>query len=471
MKSPLHSIRWRIQVWHGLLLLFVLMAFCLTAARMAQKDHFRRIDRDLERTEREIFHKLQHSIMPDDEKAPPMPPELLFKTLRDEKQDIWRDFAAAYENQDPGYVYFSIRDADGSVLLQTPNTPDSEKLQVSGEQGFTEEVHSIDNRREMVRGPWRKLHFIVGRDISRELEEMQHFKTRLFLTGLGVWMVSLLGGWLLAGNALKPIATISNTAFRIAEGNLEKRIDTSGNSELDELARVLNQTFDRLHTAFNRQKRFTADASHELRTPVTALLTESERILRRERSCDEYREAIMACHNSGRRMSQLIEALLMLSQQENSTVTKEQCDMGSILKDVVEQLLPLAEKCGVSVTCHSNVTPCYGDAAALFILARNLVANAIGHNHRGGHVWVESFCENQACLLKVSDDGPGIAEEDLPHIFERFYRADKARTGTSGHTGLGLAIVNAIAQKHDAAVNVESTLGHGALFTVRFPRH
>ena len=470
MKSPLHSIRWRIQVWHGLLLLFVLMAFCFTAANMSEKDHFRRIDRNLEKTEREIFRSLQHSLMSDDEKAPPMPPELIFKILRDEKPDIWKKFISNYESNEPGYVYFSIRNADGSLLLQTPNCPEIGKNETARNKGFNEEVRLIDNRREIIKGSWRKLCFIVGRDISHELEEMYLFRARLFLTGFGVWLVSLLGGWLLAGNALKPIKTISNTASRIAEGNLEDRIDTTGNSELDELARVLNQTFERLHASFNRQKRFTADSSHELRTPVTALLMESERILRRERTTDEYRAALKMCHDSGRRMSQLIEALLLLSQQENTSAKHEACDMGRIINDVVEQLTSLAEKGGVDVCCTTVDTPCLGDVAALSILTRNLVANAIEHSFKGGHVWVESNCENGTCILTVRDEGPGIAEEDLPHICERFYRADKARTGNSGHVGLGMAIVKAIVDRHNGSLKVESKVNCGSHFTVTIPQ-
>ncbi|MBN1404426.1 MAG: HAMP domain-containing protein [Opitutales bacterium] len=469
MRSPLHSIRWRLQVWHGLLLLFVLMAFCFTALRMAQNDHIRRIDRDLVDKERESFHILQRSLSSDDEQEPPIPPELMFKILREDKPEVWQEFSSAYQNSDPGYVYFSLRETDGTVLLQTPNTPEISDIPTAPRQGFREEIRSVGNRREIVKSTWHGVCFIVGKDISHELAEMRNFRTRLFLTGLGVWLVSLVGGWMLAGRTLKPITTISNTASRIAEGNLEERIDATGNSELDELARVLNLTFDRLHAAFNRQKRFTADASHELRTPVTALLTESERILRRERSAEDYRAALRVCHDSGRRMSQLIEALLLLSRQESTAIKADACEMSAIVHDVVEQLAPMADERKVAVHCSAPPSPCMGDAAALSILVRNLVANAICHNREGGCVWVNCHSGNGSCLITVKDDGPGISEDDLPHIFERFYRADKARTGASGHTGLGLAIAKAIVQKHNGSLNAESTPGKGACFSVTIP--
>ena len=469
MSSFLHSIRWRIQAWHGAILLLAIAAFCVTAYLAAWDHQLRRVDREL----RESEHLLIRTLMEFGRApgVPPVPPEQLAQRLRDREIAL----PPAVAEQFTGATYFSLRDADGAPLLESPNLPaDIVHLPIPRD-GFIEEQRAVGSRRESLRGSARGFSSVFGRDITPEIEDMRRLGLLLATAGLGVWFLGLLGGWWLAGRAIQPVAAISRAASRIAEGNLSERIDLSGNhSELDQLARVLNRTFERLHASFERQRRFTADASHELRTPVSILIAETQRILKRDRAPEEYRDAILTCGQTADRMRRLIDALLVLGRQEAAAEQAERdpCDLADILRETIAQLRPLAEERRVRIAADLKSTPLRADPAALAILAANLVRNAIQHqlpDTPDAEVRVSCAPDGDHARFAVADNGPGIAPDDLPHIFERFYRADKARTGDSGHTGLGLAIAGVIAANHHGDIAVRSEFGRGATFTVRLP--
>ncbi|KAF0092892.1 MAG: integral membrane sensor signal transduction histidine kinase [Puniceicoccaceae bacterium 5H] len=470
MRNPFQSIRWRLQAWHGLFLLVVIAGFCYMAYQLAWNNQSRRIARNVFEAERHLFHPLFEAARPEgaDEDAP-VSSSMLLERLRAHQIELPPETLLRFESTESGFAYFVLYDTDGSVLMQSPNLPpDMAPLPNDGDD-YDEDMRTIDNRREMARYNAKGVSSIVGRDITPEKDDLHRLGLSLAASGLGVWIVGLLGGWWLAGRALKPIHTISQTATRIAEGNLTERIDTAGNNELHQLARVLNDTFEQLHAAFERQRRFTADASHELRTPVTILLAETERILKRERKAAEYQEALTTCRESATRMRNLIQALLLLSRQESAPPQRESCDLAKVVGEAVAQLEPLAREREVHLQTDLPHLACQADPAALSILASNLVANGIQYNRPGGSVAVSLQQRNGSAVLTVQDDGPGIPQEDLPHIFDRFYRADKARTGTSGHTGLGLAIVKTIVENHQGTLAAESPDGAGARFVVSLP--
>jgi heavy metal sensor kinase len=442
MKSPFHSIRWRVQAWHGLILLGAVIAFCFTAYRLAWNNQLQAIDHGLWVSEAKLGAALMRNIPPapgagaKEDDNPPFSPAHLVERLR--------------------------RGAGTLVLLPMPAGP------------YADEWHTIGHRREVLRSSSPGLRSLVGRDISPELDAMHRFGWSLGASGLAVWLLGLLGGWWIAGRAIQPIAVISRTAAHIADGHLQERISTTGaDSELDQLSRVLNHTFDRLQDGMEQQKQFIADASHELRTPVTVLLSETHRILKhdRERTPEEYREVIQTCRDSAHRMRQLIEPLLLLTRQETqgATAPRRPCDFSGILRDTLEQLGPLAAEREIQLHADLQPAACLGDPAALAILATNLLANAIQHNRDGGSVFVRCERHGQSTTLTVRDDGPGIGPADLPHIFERFYRADKARASADGHAGLGLAIARTIVENHGGTITAQSTPGEGAVFTVTLP--
>lgn len=478
IKTFLQSLRWRLQAWHGLLLLLVITASVGPAYHFALENQNQRIDRELGRMERSLIRFLMDVLqgIPVDpanpgarQDRPYLPFQEFVDKLKREPVKVPETIAAQYDGRDPGYAYYSIRDEDEKVILQSANAPSDMHFLPLPQNDVVEESRSVDQRREVARSTPHGLKIVVGRDITPELQEMQGMAWLHLLVGLGVWLLGLIGGWWLSGRAIRPIRSISRTASRIAEGNLEERINiTETDSELGQLSGVLNQTFERLHAAFERQRQFTADASHELRTPITILLTETQRILKRERTPEEYREALQTCNDTAQRMRRLVEALLLLARQDNQ-VAKERfqpSDLAVIARDVLQHLQPLADEKGRRMEATLEATPCRADPWALAILVTNLVTNALQH---GGNVRVSSSVHSGLAVLTVQDDGPGIAESDLPHIFERFYRADQARTGTSGHTGLGLAIAKAIAENHGGSIEAVSNPGQGTRFEVRLP--
>ncbi len=474
MSSLLHSIRWRVQAWHAVLLLGVILAFCGAIYRLAWTNQLRRADRAIIQSERTLIRSLVEALPPSTSTGKPEPfsPARVMEYLRGPHPAIPAAAASLFHGTEPGYAYFVFRDVDGRVLLRSPNLPADLAAQPLPPETFNDDWRTLGDRRETIHRNPEGITSIVGADLTPEREEMKRFALSLGLTGLAVWALGLLGGWWLAGRAIRPIQAISRTATRIADGNLAERIDTSGgDSELDLLGRILNTTFDRLHAAVERQKQFTADASHELKTPVTILLAETQRALKRERSPEEYRAALATCQTAAERMRQLTESLLLLARQEaGANAPRERCDLAALLRDTVEHLRPLAAERQLALETDLQPAACLGDPAALSILASNLVANALQHHDRtGGSVRVSCATDADGATLTVVDDGPGIPPERLPHLFERFYRGDHARTGGSGHTGLGLAIARAIVQNHGGTLIAANEPRRGARFTARLP--
>lgn len=496
MKTLFQSLRWRLQAWHGLLLAIVIIGFTVPTYHFARESQTQRIDRDLGRMERSLIRSLMDALQgfqpdparPDYRQDRPYLPFADFVqrlTTQQPPPQVPPATAAQFQGTDPGYAYYSIRDRHDKILLQSANAPADLHFAPMPKEDMVEEARSIAHRRETARSNALGLKVVVGRDITPDLQEMQGLASLHLLIGFGVWLVGLLGGWWLSGRAIRPIRIISDTASRIAVGNLEERIPVTEAGELGQLSRVLNDTFQRLHASFERQRQFTADASHELRTPLTILLSETQRILKRDRTPEEYREALQTCGHTAQRMRRLVEALLLLARQENQSTAgtparsgksvagipacKETsalptCDLATVLQDVATHLQPLAAERQRTITAQLTPTPCQAEPESITILATNLIANALQH---GGNVTITCHPQGTHAVLIVKDDGPGIAETDLPHIFERFYRADQARTSTSGHTGLGLAITKAVIDNHGGSIRVSSRVGEGANFEVR----
>jgi heavy metal sensor kinase len=306
--------------------------------------------------------------------------------------------------------------------------------------------------------------------VAPELRELRLVALNLVLVGGVILLLGLTGGWWLAGRAIRPIEDISATAARISDGDLSRRISLAETqTELGRLAAVLNATFARLEAAFAQQKQFTSDAAHELRTPVSVMLTQTQLSLSRERHPAEYRQTIETCQRAAQRMRRLIESLLALARLDagQEPIKHLSLDLAAVTRECTELVRPLAEERGITLVLETQPAGCAGDSERLAQVVTNLLTNAIQYNRPNGEVRVATRLEDQTALLTVRDTGAGIPAEDLPRVFERFYRSDKSRT--TGGNGLGLSICQAIITAHGGSIEVASEPGAGTTFTVRLP--
>ena len=314
-------------------------------------------------------------------------------------------------------------------------------------------------------------------EVGQSQEDVSETLSTLLLIIAVAYPVTLgaasFGGVFLAGRALTPIDKITRTARRISAEELSQRLDLHlADDEIGRLARTFDEMIARLDEAFRRQRQFTADASHELRTPLTSIKGQVEVALSRERSAQTYREVLSAVNEDVNRLIRLVGSLLTLARADAGQIpiARERVDLGELVAGVVEQAGPMAEERGVHIeAAPAPPVSLEADADLLLQLLLNLVDNAIKYTERGGVVTLSWARRDHAVELWVRDSGTGISPEQLPHIFDRFYRVDTARSLAEGGTGLGLSICRWIAEAHGGSISAESTPGSGSTFTVRLP--
>lgn len=281
------------------------------------------------------------------------------------------------------------------------------------------------------------------------------------------------GGIFLAGRALGPIDRLTRAARDITAEDLGRRLELDlPDDEVGRLARTFDDMIARLDDAFRRQRQFTADASHELRTPLTAIKGQAEVALQRERGPEAYRKALSAINGEVDRMIRLVGSLLTLARADAGQIpiAREDVDLGRLVAGAVEQVRPLAAARGVGLEAGPGpAVRLRADEDLLLQLLLNLLDNAVKHTPPGGSVTARWAAADGWAEVRVSDTGPGIAAEHLPHIFDRFYRVDPARTRADGGAGLGLSICRWIAEAHGGSIEAESEPGKGATFTLRLP--
>jgi heavy metal sensor kinase len=311
---------------------------------------------------------------------------------------------------------------------------------------------------------------LVGYPLVEELAAQHRFANWLVLGSLTVLGLGLGGAWIIIGRALRPVDKISAAAQRIAAGNLAERISAEEtDSELGQLAGILNSTFARLETAFAQQKQFTADAAHELRTPLAVLISEAQTTLARDRTPADYRESISASLETAQAMRRLTDSLLELARFDAGQVNlhRETVNLAELTAQSVDLIRPLAAARKLEILCELTPAEVLGDSERLAQVATNLLTNAIHYNREGGNIRVNTQHDEHHAILIVKDSGYGIPAAHLPHIFKRFYRANRSRTGN--HSGLGLAIVHSIVQAHGGTIQVTSVENAGSTFTIHLP--
>jgi len=294
----------------------------------------------------------------------------------------------------------------------------------------------------------------------------------LFLIPIVIF-VAIIGGLLISNRALKPISHMINIAREISVGDLSKRLNlTYTNDEIGRLAQTFDIMIERLENSFKRQKQFTHDASHELRTPVAVIQSQAESALNTKRSDEEYIKALTVILDEAKHMGKLISNLLFLARSDSNSenLTMENLNYSEIVEGVVLELQPIASNNNIDLKLIKN-EPSYilGDQTRITQLLYNIIDNAIKYTLPGGKIKV--YVENKKDYIKTSieDTGIGISQEDISHIFERFYRSDKSRSRKDGGTGLGLSISNWIATVHGGKIDVTSKIGKGSIFTIWLP--
>lgn len=281
--------------------------------------------------------------------------------------------------------------------------------------------------------------------------------------------------YLVIDKSLKPLREIEETADHISRGeDLKERIELAEREdEVGMLAKAFNRMFDRLNRSFEVEKQFTQDASHELRTPTSVIMAQSEYILEKDRTNQEYKEALEVIHRQSSRMNDLIGDMLDYTRMNQLERYKmEEVDLSDVTREMVNQMVLIGDKSISMSTGIQHGIKVIGNAMLLGRLVQNLVGNAYRYGNENGNIAVDLFSEEneegrKVAKLSVSDDGPGIDKEDLDKIFDRFYRGDSSRSNQG--TGLGLAMVKKIAEIHGGEVTVESEVGKGSTFKVIIP--
>ena len=381
-------------------------------------------------------------------------------------------------------VYVQVWDEEGNLLWQSSNAshingPFAIETWGVSENTFTKNQQGEETIRvlsvPLIALPEERL---VGYlQLARTMETVELAQSMLlgFLMIGGVLAIAVAAviGYMAAGAALRPLDQVTETAEQITKADdLSRRIPQTSvpSDEVGRLIVAFNETLERLEALFETQRRFLADVSHELRTPLTAMRGNVDLIKQTGEADDETLEVISSEVD---RMTRMVRDLLLLAQAETGKLPLAQdiVELDTLTLEIFQQAKVLAkEKNNVSLG-REDQARVLGDRDRLKQVMLNLTANAIEHTGEGGRVLIEIMCDGPWACFVVSDTGPGIPEENLPNIFERFYRLDPSRARkASGGTGLGLSIAYWITRSHGGNIEVESELGVGSTFTMRLPR-
>ncbi len=304
--------------------------------------------------------------------------------------------------------------------------------------------------------------------VQREVDELT--STLLALVPFGL-LAAGLGGAFLTDRALRPVREIAGTAARLGASDLSERLPVSGRDEFSELSSSFNAMLARLEEAFDRQRRFTADASHELRTPLSIIKANTSLALEHPWPEERYREFLAAIDTAAARQSRIVEELLFLARADAGGSAR---DVGAVcLVEALEEAAEAVSRPDRPPIRLEGIDPALmvpGSGSELTRLFTNLLENAVRHTPIEGKVTVSAGVDARSVTVTVTDTGEGIAPEHLPHLGERFYRVDAARSAGTGGTGLGLAICRSITEAHGGRMTIESTVGEGTAVRIRLLR-
>jgi heavy metal sensor kinase len=380
-----------------------------------------------------------------------------------------------------GSEYYQVTSQKGKVIITLINKnqqlPLNWSLMINAFKG-TPQYETIQRKGES----YRMLYFPIKEDtilhIGKSLEDVEESVTgleRLFLIFLFLILIaSPLIFWLLAGKLLSPVIKIKTLAEKIRLGKLSERIDIGHKGkEIDDLVKMLNDMLDSCQLSIESQKRFSSDVSHEIRSPLTSLRGSIEVALRKKRTPEEYEDILRNNLADITRISRITDNLLFLTKVDNNIfeLRRQWFDVKHFMETVVENFRYKALSADLSITeDYQKNLELNGDIDLLEHAFSNIIDNAVKYTPPGGKIIVSTREKDANIVITVSDTGIGISEDDIPRLFERFYRADKEGSRKLGGTGLGLAITQWIIHAHNGKIGVKSTVGSGSDFIVAFPK-
>ncbi|CAN5581262.1 N/A [soil metagenome] len=468
MKAS-HSIRWRILGWYALFLVLGVSGAGLAVYQVLKSNEQSLIELRLDREIDDLLSAMRPYVgraspLPS---VPPGPGEKPFVPPDPEK------FSANV----PYPYYYAIWQEGrlGAVSPYQPpglTKPDWPEQQTQG-RGVKSQRTRGEFREAYEFSPGGRHIYVIGRSIRVVEAKLHTIAWIIAASCAGVIAFGLAVGWWVIGLILGPLSQISAASQRISSGDLSDRIKLRGTgSELEGIATALNDAFSRLESAVEHEANFTSDAAHELRTPVSVLLAETQLALDQPTTTrEEAMASIAVCRRAAQRMQALIESLLDLSVIEGNVgeAKRERCDLAEIARSGLEIMQHLAVEKSIRLASDLAAAPCTGDPERLLQIVLNLLSNALKFSPADTEVTVTTRVEGGHAILAVCDTGRGIGAEQLPHVFERFYRVDGSRARASGGAGLGLAICQSIAKSHDGTLTAESVLGQGSTFTLSLP--
>lgn len=452
-------IRWQFTLWFGATLALLLFGFSLLLFVVMRHQLLTVVDAGLQEELREITNEISLTRRL---------PEMLEQTRRRFLEHGVYHFQMA----DPaGKVLFQSRAFDGWPPLVAPVAA------ASGDLYFdTRDVPGLGPSRvvtSVAEGPGGRYVVHAATSLAPFEQQLSLLITVLLASGPIALASGLAGGYTLARRALSPVDRIVDVANRITATDLHQRVDVlNPNDELGRLAQTLNALIDRLQKAIEEMRRFTADAAHELRTPLAVLRSGIDVALRAPRTAQEYRQALEAAADEANRLTRLADQLLFLSRQAAGMmqIDREEMRLDALVKDVAEQLAGRTDEAGVALTVEPlEAWTVRGDDIRLSQVFYNVLENAIKYTPRGGRIAVRGKAVDHRVEIEVEDTGLGIPPEHLPHVFKRFYRVEQSRNAERGGSGLGLAIAQSAIEAHGGSISIKSKPGHGTVVSIELP--
>jgi len=314
---------------------------------------------------------------------------------------------------------------------------------------------------------------VVARDLSEQSDRLESAAQAVFFGIPLALIVAAAGGYLLARKSFAPVTTMSLKARQIGAETLDERIEIGNErDELGFLAATLNGLLERLQLAFESQRRFMADASHELRTPIAIIQGEADVALARDRDASDYRESIEVMQRAARKLTRIVQNLFLLARGDAGRypISMSRFYVGEVVGDCIRGMRSVAQARGVALSCAApEDVVIVADEELIHRLVLNLVENAVKFTQSGGTVHVDVHGEDGTCTIRVADTGTGIAPADQSRIFERFFRGDRARPQDAGGAGLGLPIARWIAEVHGGELRLEHSDADGTVFAAVLP--